>query len=99
MPLRNKNPNIVLLKIQIKIQPSIEFHQTELKLWHFDDLNLESQIKHHRYPTNPNRNIALNYSILDANQNLPKIWVQILFLIYLHLHMSVCLLVLWLKPL
>lgn len=77
MPPRSKNPNIVLLKIQIQIQPSIEFHQTERKLWHFDNLNLESQIEHHRYLTNPNRNTALNDSIMDANQNLPKIWVQI----------------------
>lgn len=50
-PLTSKNPNTVLLNIQI--EPLIAFHESDHILV-LEDTNLVSQIKHSPYPTNPN---------------------------------------------
>lgn len=77
MPPSRTNSNTVL---KVQIEPLIAFLKSEANT---KDLKLESQIKHHRHPTNPT---TLQWFDLwmDPNQNSPKIRVRMWFLNYSH---------------
>lgn len=77
MPPSRTNSNTVL---KVQIEPLIAFLKSEANT---KDLKFESQIKHHRHPTNPTTLQRFDLW-MDPNQNSPKIWVRMWFLHYLH---------------